>query len=118
MPAKRGVQPAVPKLNLIPPHIAAKKRLNAAIIGTVVMVIVILAGMGAWWQSTVATVARLQADLQQKTQEADKVRELQRQAKLTRDGVAVLSNRLDIGRHPQIGTTVGRAYPPNCGVGA
>jgi hypothetical protein len=96
MPAKRGVQPAVPKLNLIPPHIAAARRLNAAIIGTVVMVIVILAGMGAWWQSTVATVARLQADLQQKTQEADKVRELQRQAKLTRDGVAVLSNRLDI----------------------
>jgi len=96
MPAKRGVQPAVPKLNLIPPHIAAARRLTAAIIGTAVMVIVILAGMGAWWQSTVATVARLQADLQQKTQEADKVRELQRQAKLTRDGVAALSNRLDI----------------------
>lgn len=96
MPARRRGGPVVPKLNLIPPHIAAAKRLTMAIIGTTVMIILILAGMGIWWQSTAATVTRLESELRQKTQEADQVRNLQQQAELIRSGVKALSDRLAI----------------------
>lgn len=96
MPAKRGAQPAVPKLNLMPPYIAAAKRLTAAIIGTAVMVVLVLLGMGLWWQSNASVVARLEQDLQQKTQQANEVRQKQEQAEKIRMAVQTLSNRLAI----------------------
>lgn len=96
MPAQKRSGPVVPKLNLMPPHLAAAKRLTMAIVGTTIMALLILAGMGIWWQSTAATVTRLETELQQKTQEADQVRSLQQQAELIRSGVKALSDRLAI----------------------
>ncbi|MFA0748984.1 PilN domain-containing protein [Fervidibacter sp.] len=96
MARKPVKKPATIKLNLMPPYIAAARMTRVAAVVTVIVCLLILGGMGLWWQSNAAEIARLNETLQQKTREADEVTALESQAQQKRQEVSDISNALKV----------------------
>jgi Tfp pilus assembly protein PilN len=96
MARKSVKKPATIKLNLMPPYIAAARMTRVAAVVTVIVCLLILGGMGLWWQSNAAEIARLNETLQQKTREADEVTALESQAQQKRQEVSDISNALKV----------------------
>jgi len=96
MAAKRKQRLSSVKLNLMPPYIAAARKVKAATIATVVLVLLILGAMGIWWRSNAAQIARLNEELQQKSAEASKVKELEDKASRIRSEVQDITTALTI----------------------
>jgi len=92
-PVKR---PATIKLNLIPPYIAAARMTKIAAVLTVIVCLLILGGMGLWWQTNAAGIARLNETLQQKDKEAQVVLDLESKAQQKRQEVSDISNALKV----------------------
>ncbi len=95
--ARKAVKgPKSLKLNLMPPYIAAARMTRVAAVVTVIVCLLILGGMGLWWQSNATEIARLNETLQQKTQEAQVVLDLESKAQQKRQEVADISNALKV----------------------
>jgi len=96
MAARKAKRPASIKLNLIPPYVAAARKTRAALVLTVIVCLLILGGMGLWWRTNAAEIARLNETLQQKDKEAQVVLELESKAEAKRQEVSDISNALDV----------------------
>jgi Tfp pilus assembly protein PilN len=89
-------RPATIKLNLIPPYIAAARMTRVATVLTVIVCLLILGGMGLWWRSNAAEIARLNEALQQRDKEAQVVQDLENKAQQKRQEVSDISNALKV----------------------
>ncbi|MCS7192174.1 MAG: PilN domain-containing protein [Armatimonadetes bacterium] len=96
MAAKKRKTPGGIKLNLIPPYIAAARKAKNALILTVILCLLIIGGMGLWWQTNASEIVRLEDDLQRKTQEAQEVLNMQNKAQSIRQEIADISNALKV----------------------
>ena len=112
MAVKRTKRPASPKLNLIPPYVAAARKAKAAAVLTVIVCLSIFGGMGLWWQTNAAEIVRLEEELRKKTQEAQVVLEKENRASSKRQEVADITNALkvldDIRKSGEEWTTITR----------
>ena len=96
MARKAVKRPATIKLNLVPPYIAAARMTRAALVVTVIVCLLILGGMGLWWRTNAAEVVRLNETLQQKSQEAQVVSDLENRAQQKRQEVFDISEALKV----------------------
>jgi len=96
MARKAVKRTATIKLNLMPPYIAAARMTRVAAVVTVIVCLLILGGMGLWWQTNAAGIARLNETLQQKDKEAQVVLDLESKAQQKRQEVADISNALKV----------------------
>jgi len=96
MARKAVKRPATIKLNLVPPYVAAARMTRAALVVTVIVCLLILGGMGLWWRTNAAEVVRLNETLQQKSQEAQVVSDLENRAQQKRQEVFDISEALKV----------------------